>query len=178
MTSRGLSWWDAQIIIFRFYGFHERRSYMKDEIQSLIDEIDVGIDDSYRAFLTVERLFRHDFNAGQVAREIIEHEDPKLFEELESALIEGGSPRRASNLLIISALIFLLFSILSMFLESYMNVSLFRYYLVADTLFTMLTSFSLIGTIRFSLEIPELTPAFYNALKNAANFENENLSHN
>jgi len=165
MTSQGLSWWDARIILFRFYAFHFRRSYMKDQICSLIEEIDVGIDDSYRAFLTLQRLFRHEFKAGEVARKIVKQEDPMLYQELESAIVERGVPRRASNLILASSFIFLLLSIIfpPLGISVYSIITLKE--ILADTFFTVFFAFILIWMIRVSLELPELTPDSYKRLK-------------
>ncbi len=165
MTSRGLSWWDASIVFFRFYAFHYRRSYMKDQIVSLIEEIDVGIDDPYRAFLTLQRLFRHEFKAGEVAREIVEQEDPKLYQEMESAILEGGKPRRTSDLLLASSFIFLLSSILFpvIGISIYSLITLKE--ILADTFFTLFFALFLIWMIWYSLELPELTSASYKVVR-------------
>ena len=158
LTSRGLSWWDARVIIFRFYGFHGRRSYMKSEINSLFEEIDVGTD-TYRAFLTLERLFKHEFEAGQITREIIEQADPEMYQELESSLMEKGTPHRASRLMLVSSIILLVISILLLILGVFINSPLTVTGILADTLFTMCLVFSLMWMIRSSLELPELAPA-------------------
>lgn len=178
MTSRGLSWWDASIILFRFYAFHLRFSYMKDQICSLIDEIDVGIDNPYRDFLTLQRLFRHEFKAGEVARKIVEQEDPKLFQELESAILEGGSPRRASNLILASCIIFLLLSILLPPIGISIYSIITHKEILADTLFTMFFAFFVIWMIRYSLEIPEITPNSHMKIKMVALSPNDNQSMN
>ena len=162
-TSRGLSWWDARVIIFRFYGFHRRRSYMKSEISSLFEELDVGIE-TYRAFLTIERLFKHEFKAGQVAREIIEQANPEMYLELESSLMEAGKPHRASRLMLASSIILLVLSILFLILGVFINSPLTRNDILADMLFTLCLVFSLMWMIRRSLELPELTPAQYMTL--------------
>lgn len=178
MTSQGLSWWDARVILFRFYAFHYRRSYMKDQICSLIEEIDAGIDDPYRAFLTLQRLFGHEFKAGEVAREIVEKQDSTMYQELESAIVEGGKPRRASNLILASSIIFLLLSIIFPTLGIFVYSAVTHTDILSDTLFTLFFVFFLIWMIRFSLELPELTQDSYKMLKLAAIATNDGPSRN
>jgi hypothetical protein len=163
-TSRGLSWWDAQVISFRFYSFHGRPSYIKSEINSLSEEIDEGVE-TYRDILTLERLFKHEFKAGQVARECIEQADPKMYHELETSFMEDWTPYRASSLMFVISIILFALSILFLNFRVFISSQLVRYDIWTDMLFTIGLMFFLIWMIVISLELPELTPARYMTLK-------------
>ncbi|MFW9813416.1 MAG: hypothetical protein ACFFF9_13220, partial [Candidatus Thorarchaeota archaeon] len=164
MTSRGLSWWDTRVISFRFYGSRRRVPYMKDEIQSLIEENSAGME-TYRAYLTIERLFKHEFLAGEVARGIIKNADPELHQELESSLMERGAPQKVSRLVLTGSIILLVLSIWFLFLESFIDTPLARSSVLADAFFTLFIVFFLMWMVVLSLELPKLTPTEYMKLK-------------
>jgi hypothetical protein len=164
MTSRGLSWWDARVISFRFYGSRRRVPYMKDEIHSLIEENSAGME-TYRAYLTIERLFKHEFLAGEVARKIIKNADPELYQELESSLMEQGAPQQVSRLVLTASIILLVLSILLLILKSFISTQLVRSGILADTFFTLFLVFFLMWMVVLSLELPKLTPTQYVKLK-------------
>jgi len=167
MTSRGLSWWDARVISFRFYGSRSPTSYMKREIHSLIEENNTGFE-TYRAFLTIERLFRHEFLAGRVARDMIEKADTELYQELESSLMDTGTPQPVSRLILAGSIILLMLSIFFLILEPFIDTPLARSGTLADSFFTLFFVFLLIWIVRLSLELPTLTPAQYLKLKESA----------
>jgi len=164
MTSRGLSWWDARVISFRFYGSRRRVPYMKGEIHSLIEENSAGME-TYRAYITIERLFKHEFQAGEVAREIIKHTDTELYKELESSFMEQKHPQSVSRMILASSIILLALSIWFLILESFISTQLARSGILADSFFTLFFVFFLMWMVVLSLELPKLTPTQYMRLK-------------
>jgi hypothetical protein len=137
---------------------------MKSEIHSLIEENNTGIE-TYRAFLTIERLFRHEFLAGRVAREMIENSDPELYQELESSLIDAGTPQPVSRLILAGSIILLMLSIFFLILEVFIDTPLARSGTLADSFFTLFFVFLLVWMVGLSLELPTLTPAQFLKLK-------------
>ena len=137
---------------------------MKDEIHSLLEENSAGME-TYRAYLTIERLFKHEFLAGEVARKIIKNADPELYQELESSLMEQGAPQQVSRLVLTGSIILLVLSILFLILESFISTQLVRSGILADAFFTLFLVFFLMWMVVLSLELPKLTPTQYVKLK-------------
>ena len=154
MTHHGLAWWDANVIIFRYTGFHGRRSYLKDEIKSLIEENQDGVDDPYRAYLTLERLYNHEFDVGEVTREIIEQIAPEYHKELENKLLQSAKTIRFSYLLLLIAVTVGFLSVFLFVFGSLVHLPLYNNLLVVDTLLSIALSFHLMWMIYSTLELP------------------------
>jgi hypothetical protein len=155
-TTRGLSWWDATVILFRFHGFHQRRSYLENEIIQLIDENEDGYNYPFRAFLTLERLFMHEFNAGQVTRKILEEINPGLFNEFQERFDETKSIRRISHLPLLVAAVIGFLSILLLMYGISFQIPFIQYISIVDIDSTISFTFFLIWMIHATLEIPLL----------------------
>ena len=155
-TTRGLSWWNASVIIFRYHGFHERRSYLKNEIELLIEENEDGFDHPYCAYLTLERLFMQEFNAGQATREILGELKPELHEEFSTKLTNGFKNRRFSHFLLFIGVVFALLSIFFLFFGIYSQVLVSYYFPAIDFASTISLSFLLMWIVHSTFEIPGL----------------------
>ncbi|MFW9848814.1 MAG: hypothetical protein ACFFF4_06720 [Candidatus Thorarchaeota archaeon] len=164
MTHRGLAWWDANVIIFRYAGFHGRRSYLREEIKALIDENQDGVDDPYRAYLTLERLFNHEFDIGEAARDIIKQSAPEYYEEYESELLEPTNSFRFSYVFLILALVLGFTSVFLLAFGSSIYLPVYNIPLMIDSIVGFALSFLLMWIIFSTLEIPVMRPTNYLAL--------------
>ncbi len=175
MTDGGLSWWDASVIIFRFNSFQGRRDKMEEAVSKLLDRDEENRDNPHRAYLTLVRLFRHKYDAGPVAREIIREASPEMFNETDAEILGSKSHRTTQQVLLFTAVVFF-----AAFL--YLAVTLSLAFLNAPVVST-LTNFSttiaalsdfflvvslvvmLIGTMAVALGIPSLQPDEYLELR-------------
>jgi len=164
MTHRGLAWWDASVIIFRYSGFHGRRSYLREEIKTLIDENQDGVDDPYRAYLTLERLFNHEFGIGEAARDIIKQSAPEYHKEFESRLLESTNTFRFSYAFLILALVLGFISVFFLAFGSLIYLPIHNVPFMVDSLLGFTLSFFLMWMIFSTLEIPIMRPTNYLAM--------------
>ncbi len=167
MTTRGLSWWDAFRASYRFDSFYGKAERLTPFIEKYVDEAQEGMDDPHRAFLTLQRLFNHRFQLGEVARELILDMDPSLYHDLETSLLEEPSTHRKSTLLFfvgaISLLITFAAEILYLAGFTYSIASLL--YFLFDFSLMLTTGLSLLGIIVINLELPEYKPDEYQDAK-------------
>ncbi|MHA1909860.1 MAG: hypothetical protein ACW98Y_21385 [Candidatus Thorarchaeota archaeon] len=165
LTPRGLAWWDANVVIFRYTGLHARRSYLKGEITDLIDENQEGFEDPYRAYLTLERLFNHEFGVGSAARDIMEKTAPEYHKEFESKLFDSSDYQRHSYFLLLIGIVVGFLSGFFFVFGFYIHLPLYDNTLIVDGLVAIFLSFLLMWMIHSTLELPIMRPSRYISMR-------------
>ncbi len=177
-TDRGLSWWDAFRISFRFDSFHGRKSYLKPILEDIIEEAQEGLDNPHRAFLTLQRFFIHRFKIGSTAREMILDIEPELFHDLDQFLQEEQLPPRKSTLLLYGSVVFLMlsFALFVILLSGVPYMLLESTVYLFDTLSSITVVLLLSGFITLNLELPQFNPSEYQAKVSTSDVHEERTS--
>lgn len=175
MTDGGLSWWDASVIIFRFNSFQGRRDKMEEAVNKLLERDEESRDNPHRAYLTLIRLFRHKYDAGAVAREVIHEASPEMFNETDAELLSSKRHMAIQQVLFFTAIVFFAaFLFLGVTLSlAYLNAPVVSTMTNFSTTITTLSDFFLIvslvsvlmGIITVALGIPSLQPDEYRQLR-------------
>lgn len=175
MTDGGLSWWDASVIIFRFNSFQGRRDIMEEAVNKLLERDKESRDNPHRAYLTLIHLFRHKYDAGAVAREVIHEANPETFNETDAELLGSKSHRTMRQVLLLTSIVFFaaFFYIAVTLSLAFLNAPVVSTLTNFSTTIAALSDFSLmvslvavlLGIATAALEIPSLQPEDYLKLK-------------
>ncbi len=175
MTDGGLSWWDASVIIFRFNSFQGREDRMEEAVNKLLERDEESRENPHRAYLTLVRFFRHKYDAGAVAREMIHASNPEMFNETDAELLGSKSQRTTQQVLFFTAIVFFAaFLYLAVTLSlAFLNAPVVSTLTNFSTTITTLSDFFLMGSlvavvlgiVAVALEIPSLQPDNYLKLK-------------
>lgn len=157
MTERGLSWWYAFNICFRFDSFHGRLSYLQPVLEELVEEAQEGLDAPHRAFLTLQRLFIHRFEVGRMTRKLLREMDSQLYHDFEAMLLEEPRRLQMSRVLFKLGLAIIFFDLFCITLGVLLILFDIVIYISFLILFDILTSLSVVvvqsGIIVHSLEL-------------------------